>query len=266
MVPYPCFPCVYSVDRSCKEGSQFVRPCRCAACLTARSLKSGNINERRYIRGVKGSHRWRSKPNQPVSRPWPAHTMRFNGKLKKWNAERGFGFIAADQGGQDLFVHISSFERGIRPPMQGDELSFEVEPGRDGRKCAVRVQSLASAQLRSGMADRSAARPRSSTRSQPSVMSGLVTLCIVAALGWFGYAHYAARSMPEPVTDMSQAPAPAAMIEATAYRCDGRRYCSQMSSCKEAQFFLKNCPATKMDGDHDGVPCEEQWCTGSLAD
>lgn len=42
------------------------------------------------------------------------------------------------------------------------------------------------------------------------------------------------------------------------YRCDGRIYCSQMTSCEEAMFFLRNCPGVKMDGDHDGIPCEEQ--------
>jgi len=44
------------------------------------------------------------------------------------------------------------------------------------------------------------------------------------------------------------------------YKCDGRKVCSQMTSCDEAKFFLKNCPNTKMDGNHDGVPCEKQWC------
>ena len=43
-------------------------------------------------------------------------------------------------------------------------------------------------------------------------------------------------------------------------RCDGRLYCSQMSSCAEATWFLKHCPGVKMDGDRDGVPCEQQWC------
>lgn len=43
-------------------------------------------------------------------------------------------------------------------------------------------------------------------------------------------------------------------------RCDGRIYCSQMTSCQEATYFLRNCPGTKMDGNHDGVPCEKQWC------
>lgn len=44
------------------------------------------------------------------------------------------------------------------------------------------------------------------------------------------------------------------------FTCDGRIYCSQMRSCSEARFFLNNCPGTKMDGDNDGIPCEQQWC------
>ncbi|MGX9728225.1 MAG: excalibur calcium-binding domain-containing protein [Candidatus Electronema sp. VV] len=35
-----------------------------------------------------------------------------------------------------------------------------------------------------------------------------------------------------------------------------------MRSCEEAKFFLENCPDVKMDGDHDGIPCEDQWCNG----
>ena len=44
------------------------------------------------------------------------------------------------------------------------------------------------------------------------------------------------------------------------FKCDGREYCSQMRSCAEAKYFIKHCPNTKMDGNHDGVPCEKQWC------
>lgn len=44
------------------------------------------------------------------------------------------------------------------------------------------------------------------------------------------------------------------------YTCDGRTHCSQMTSCEEATFFINNCPDTKMDGNHDGIPCEKQWC------
>lgn len=43
--------------------------------------------------------------------------------------------------------------------------------------------------------------------------------------------------------------------------CDGRTYCSQMTSCAEATFFLRNCPNMRIDGNGDGIPCEKQWCT-----
>ena len=57
-------------------------------------------------------------------------------------------------------------------------------------------------------------------------------------------------------------PATANMKESSdsTFRCDGRQYCSQMTSCAEARFFLQHCPNTKMDGDGDGIPCESQWC------
>lgn len=55
-------------------------------------------------------------------------------------------------------------------------------------------------------------------------------------------------------------PAPAAPAATFPQRCDGRTHCSQMTSCDEATWFLKNCPGTKMDGNNDGVPCETQWC------
>ena len=43
------------------------------------------------------------------------------------------------------------------------------------------------------------------------------------------------------------------------YQCDGRQYCSQMSSYEEAKYFNDHCPGTKMDGDADGIPCERQF-------
>ncbi|WP_343570234.1 excalibur calcium-binding domain-containing protein [Acinetobacter sp.] len=44
--------------------------------------------------------------------------------------------------------------------------------------------------------------------------------------------------------------------ETSAFHCDGREHCSQMHSLEEARWFVRNCPNTKMDGDHDGEPCE----------
>lgn len=47
---------------------------------------------------------------------------------------------------------------------------------------------------------------------------------------------------------------------ASAFTCDGRTHCSQMTSCAEARFFLATCTGAQMDGDRNGVPCEKQWC------
>jgi hypothetical protein len=49
-------------------------------------------------------------------------------------------------------------------------------------------------------------------------------------------------------------------IPQSTFVCDGRIYCSQMTSCEESKLFLKYCPNTKLDGDRDGIPCESQWC------
>lgn len=45
------------------------------------------------------------------------------------------------------------------------------------------------------------------------------------------------------------------------FRCDGRKACSQVTSCAEATYFLANCPGVMMDKDHNGIPCEKQWCS-----
>ena len=66
----------------------------------------------------------------------------------------------------------------------------------------------------------------------------------------------AAWPAPPQNSPLVTSPTPAA----AAYRCDGRTHCSQMGSCAEATFFLKNCPGVQMDGDGNGVPCEKQFC------
>jgi CspA family cold shock protein len=65
------------------------------------------------------------------------------GTLKMWNADRGFGFIADDSGGPDMFLHISALQSaGIDPDniRKGDRLSFDVERRRDGRTQASNVR------------------------------------------------------------------------------------------------------------------------------
>ena len=60
--------------------------------------------------------------------------MRVNGTIKFFNPARGFGFIAPDDGGKDIFVHVTAIERSGLPALsEGDKVSFEVEEDRRGR-------------------------------------------------------------------------------------------------------------------------------------
>lgn len=62
------------------------------------------------------------------------------------------------------------------------------------------------------------------------------------------------RVNQSPKLAVSPARKPAPMI--MNFRCDGRQYCGQMTSRAEAEYFLQHCPDTRMDGDDDGIPCE----------
>ena len=99
-------------------------------------------------------------------------------------------------------------------------------------------------------------------------MQRRIVLLIVCALVWYGYTKYEARRVARSAAEaerqsVTRQPLPAADTgpSQTDFKCDGRTHCSQMTSCEEATFFLRNCPGVKMDGDYDGIPCERQWCT-----
>jgi len=99
-------------------------------------------------------------------------------------------------------------------------------------------------------------------------MKKLILIALLATVGWQGYAKYQAKQAPLAAYDSTPGasssirsdPSASGSASPATYQCDGRTHCSQMTSCAEATFFLKNCPGTKMDGDHDGIPCEQQWC------
>ena len=61
--------------------------------------------------------------------------MAQNGTLKFFNQKKGFGFIAPDEGGKDIFVHASALERSGVPTQleDGTRLSFETEDDQRGR-------------------------------------------------------------------------------------------------------------------------------------
>lgn len=64
------------------------------------------------------------------------------GTVKFFNADKGFGFIAPDGGGNDSFVHISAVERaGMGTLTQNQRISYEIETDRRGKPSAVNLQA-----------------------------------------------------------------------------------------------------------------------------
>jgi len=66
--------------------------------------------------------------------------MRFEGLIKSWDDDRGFGFIEPAKGGDEIFVHITSFPARSGRPALKQRVSFEVELDRDNKKRAHHVQ------------------------------------------------------------------------------------------------------------------------------
>ncbi|MGB7816000.1 MAG: excalibur calcium-binding domain-containing protein [Methylotenera sp.] len=89
-------------------------------------------------------------------------------------------------------------------------------------------------------------------------MKKLIIYALVATIGWNYYQKNIAPAQSETYSEPQALQTTTTTITQPVvnFSCDGREYCSQMQSRAEAEYFLRNCPNTKMDGDHDGLPCE----------
>lgn len=193
--------------------------------------------------------------------------MRSQGQVVKWFDEKGFGFVATQASGAEVFLHVRDLPRTGRRPAVGDRLQFEVESDAQGRKRAVRVTwedplpgaaplpRAAAAPPRREDARRTAYRPRRPARERRTgplgTLIGVVMLVLLAAVAW-------QRFGTDAKADAAATAAAPALTTGRTYRCDGRQHCSEMNSCAEAQYFSRNCPGTKMDGDRDGRACEAE--------
>jgi len=65
------------------------------------------------------------------------------GTVKWFNGQKGYGFIQPEEGGNDVFVHISAVERaGLSSLREGQKISYETEKGRNGKIAAVNLRPL----------------------------------------------------------------------------------------------------------------------------
>jgi hypothetical protein len=103
-----------------------------------------------------------------------------------------------------------------------------------------------------------------------------MALLLVVSLGTYAFHRFQSQPQGQPSPTRLEAMQPSAGVSArqgavatpadstAAYQCDGRKRCTQMTSCQEARWFNQHCPGMEMDGDGDGEPCEEQWCKSAF--
>jgi cold shock protein len=81
----------------------------------------------------------------PAAKPLFLETKMATGTVKWFNPTKGFGFIQPDDGGKDVFVHISAVERsGMGNPRDGQKVSYELERDRQGRVSATNLRPVGS--------------------------------------------------------------------------------------------------------------------------
>jgi cold shock CspA family protein len=181
--------------------------------------------------------------------------MRRQGRIVEWNDARGFGFVQWHGGDERAFAHINAFERGVRPCL-GDVVTYDVVAGDRGPKAiAIRTPGASPAIRR-------AAAPRRGWTLHRA-LRGVITAAVLVVLITAGWRHYAAHQAAQlPALALAPFASPmsidAPVTRRPAFECTGKQHCSQMSSCEEARFYLAHCPDTKMDGDRDGLPCEDR--------
>ena len=197
------------------------------------------------------------------------------GLLKTWKTDKGFGFIKSDTLEHDTFIHISALKHMSRKPKVGDTIYFEIATQPDGKTKAINCRIEGVAELKAPYQKHNQQPHRIAKSNFASSFLGKVaSISIIAVLGFVAvnkYNHYKTNEQfnnhtpvitnADLATFDEQYPKiviPKSVIPKSTqnFTCDGRQHCSQMTSRAEAVFFINNCPNTKMDGDRDGDPCE----------
>lgn len=178
------------------------------------------------------------------------------GKLKRWNDDKGFGFVSSGGREKDVFIHISALRWMERRPIVGDIITYQVHMDNDGRKRAVNAKIEGAAEIKP-----KAVQKKLKKQDKSNWLSKVIATTFVMLVGTIAYNKIVTNNKHHENSTASVFSFAEENESNKNYSCAGKIYCSEMTSCVEAKFYQRNCPGTKMDGDGDGIPCESQWCT-----
>lgn len=182
------------------------------------------------------------------------------GQITQWFDDKGFGFIYCPDMPFEVFAHVSRFRRGYRRPKVGDKVEFQIEWNNEKANASAIV-----------LLNVSPLRKRISIRTMLPIIVIFITMALLYLLLKNQLSTSYSHTLPRYQTPSYQTPryerviqqpqrysAPTPQRVNVTFTCQGKTHCTQMTSYKEALFYLKYCPNVKIDGDRDGMPCERQ--------
>ena len=173
--------------------------------------------------------------------------MRFQGRVAEWNDGRGFGFVVPNGGGARVFLHVSALADRASRPSVGVLFSYELEQSADGRLRARAVHFVGVPAART---------------SKPGALASVIVLAVlltsIGHVAWVRFSHPGSTVSASVYKILF---ARQALRTNAEFQCSAQKSsCSAMTSCAEAFFHQEQCGVANMDGDRDGIPCEQQWC------
>jgi cold shock CspA family protein len=192
------------------------------------------------------------------------------GILVRWVEDKGFGFIKPENGANDIFIHISALKGMSRKPIVGDVIHYQISVAESGKTCAINANIEGVNQLLTiaPIERKRGATPNYPIKEKPYRKSSqvdkskkrlnLLPIMAIIVIAVFIYTKiFKLKDQSNRISHSTSQVEQFAQQEK--FQCQGKVWCSEMSSYEEALFYLRNCPGTKMDGDSDGEPCENQF-------
>ena len=173
--------------------------------------------------------------------------MRLQGRIIEWNDERGFGFVVQNGASARMFLHVSAFRKKVDRPLLGSLITYEIRQDENGRPRAANAELVGTKTIRKS--------------SEGAFLYAMVDLALLLVLGYVGHVRLSNPNSTISASAYKIVSARDALKPQPEFQCTPEKNaCSKMASCAEALFHQEQCNAHDMDGDRDGIPCEQQSC------